>query len=131
MVRVMRHARPFADEVVFWSWLTVIARSAIADRCRRRSSWRRLLERFIDVLEQTRAGIEMNRDLSSGELERAMSRINPESRALLERKYDEKWSVRRLADAENVSEKVIEHRLAKVRIELGHALRKVREEEAS
>lgn len=131
MLRVMRHARPFADEVMFWSWLTVIARSAITDHFRRRSTWRRFLDRFIDVLERARAGTEMNRDLSSNALERAMERIDPESRTLLERKYDDKWSVRRLADADNVSEKVIEHRLAKARFELGRTIQKVREEEAS
>ncbi|HEY1121442.1 MAG TPA: sigma-70 family RNA polymerase sigma factor [Haloferula sp.] len=131
MLRVMRHARPFADEEAFWSWLTVIARSAITDHWRRRSTWRRLLDRFIDVLERARAGVEMNRDLSSNALERAMARIDPELRKLLERKYDEKWSVRRLADAENVSEKVIEHRLAKARVELGRAIEKIREEETS
>jgi hypothetical protein len=60
-----------------------------------------------------------------------MARMDAGLRKLLERKYDEKWSVRRLADAENVSEKVIEHRLAKARIELGRAMQKVREEEAS
>jgi RNA polymerase sigma-70 factor, ECF subfamily len=131
MLRVMRHARPFDDEVVFWSWLTVIARSAIADHWRRRSTWRRLLDRLVDVLERARSGIEIDRDVSSNDLERAMTRMDAGLRKLLERKYDEKWSVRRLADAENVSEKVIEHRLAKARIELGRAMQKVREEEAS
>jgi RNA polymerase sigma factor (sigma-70 family) len=56
MLRVMRHARPFDDEVVFWSWLTVIARSAIADHWRRRSTWRRFLDRFVDVLDRDQPG---------------------------------------------------------------------------
>jgi len=131
MLRVMRHARPFEDEVVFWSWLTVIARSALADHRRRRSTWRRFLDRLVNVLERARPGIGIDRDVPANELERAMAKVDPGLRKLLERKYDEKWSVRRLADAENVSEKVIEHRLAKARIQLGRALGKVREEEAS
>ncbi|MEK7950471.1 RNA polymerase sigma factor [Luteolibacter soli] len=127
MLRVMRHARPFSDEAAFWSWLTVIARSAITDHWRKRSAWRRFLDRFVS--DRSRAPAERGR--SDDGFERALAGMDDGMRKLLERKYDEKWSVRRLADAENVSEKVLEHRLAKARLELGRAMRRIGEEDAS
>src|SRR5439155_22845714 len=36
MTRVVRYARPFDSEEVFWSWLTVLARSAVVDAGRKR-----------------------------------------------------------------------------------------------
>src|ERR1017187_640134 len=37
-VRVARHVRWFDSEAVFWSWLTVLARSSIADELDRKST---------------------------------------------------------------------------------------------
>lgn len=69
--------------------------------------------------------------MSDTGFERAMAMVGEMQRRLLERKYDEKWSVRRLADADGVTEKAIERRLAKARAELGRALRKIEKEDAS
>lgn len=125
MLRVMRHARPFADEAAFWCWLTVIVRSALADHGRKRSAWRRFLDRFVG---QEPVGQDAIPD--SG-FERAMALLDGPPRRLLERKYDEKWSVRRLAEADGVSGKTIEHRLAKARVALARAMRKIEKEDAS
>src|SRR2546428_646850 len=38
MTRVVRYARPFDSEEVFWSWLTVLARSAEVDAGRKQTS---------------------------------------------------------------------------------------------
>jgi len=35
LVRVTRHIKVFRDENVFWSWLTVLARSALADETKK------------------------------------------------------------------------------------------------
>jgi RNA polymerase sigma-70 factor (ECF subfamily) len=45
-IRVARHARAFNTEEKFWSWLTVLARSAAADGGRKRRSYWRLLTRY-------------------------------------------------------------------------------------
>ena len=36
LVRLVRYSRVFSDEAVFWSWLTVLARSALSDDKRKR-----------------------------------------------------------------------------------------------
>ena len=44
--RVVRYLRVFTDENVFWSWLTVLARSAFFDQCRKRRRYFAFLDRF-------------------------------------------------------------------------------------
>ncbi|MFP6855672.1 MAG: sigma factor [Roseibacillus sp.] len=39
LLRAVRYMRVFHDEAALWSWLTVLARSAVADHGRRRSRW--------------------------------------------------------------------------------------------
>ena len=46
LVRVVRHIKPFPDEAVFWSWLTVLARSALCDQTRKRRRYLAFLGRF-------------------------------------------------------------------------------------
>ena len=46
LVRVVKHVKPFEAEEKFWSWLTVLARSALADESRKRRRYFSFLERF-------------------------------------------------------------------------------------
>ena len=46
LVRVVRHIKPFREEGVFWSWLTVLARSALSDQTRKRRRYLAFLDRF-------------------------------------------------------------------------------------
>jgi len=46
LVRVVRHIKPFREEAIFWSWLTVLARSALSDQSRKRRRYLAFLERF-------------------------------------------------------------------------------------
>src|SRR5687767_970770 len=46
LLRVVRHIRRFDSEEEFWSWLTVLARSAATDQKRRERSYMMLLGRF-------------------------------------------------------------------------------------
>ena len=39
LLRAVRYMRVFHDEAALWSWLTVLARSEVADHGRRRSRW--------------------------------------------------------------------------------------------
>src|SRR5439155_13466587 len=45
-LRVVRHIRRFDAEAVFWSWLTVLARSALVDEERKRHRHLAFLDRF-------------------------------------------------------------------------------------
>ncbi len=45
-IRVLRHARVFCDEEIFWCWLKRVARSAAQDRGRKHSRYLNLLESF-------------------------------------------------------------------------------------
>src|SRR5450759_4647475 len=46
LVRVARHIKVFPSEAVFWSWLTVLARSALCDQTRKRRRYLAFLDRF-------------------------------------------------------------------------------------
>ena len=46
LVRVTRHIKVFRDETAFWSWLTVLARSAFADETRKQRRYFSFLDRF-------------------------------------------------------------------------------------
>ncbi len=46
LVRVVRHIKVFQGEAALWSWLTVLARSALSDQSRKRRRYLAFLERF-------------------------------------------------------------------------------------
>src|SRR5882762_10836374 len=46
MTRVIRYARPFDSEEIFWSWLTVLARSSVVDAGRKRQRYWQLLKNY-------------------------------------------------------------------------------------
>ena len=56
LVRVTRHLKFFQDEEIFWSWLTVLARSAFADERRKKRRYFSFLERFTVHAEIEPAG---------------------------------------------------------------------------
>lgn len=88
LVRVVRHIKPFADESVFWSWLTVLARSAITDQTRKRRRYLAFLDRFTrharaqqSVPEDTDAEAQL-----FSLLDRALEGLPEVERALMEQK---------------------------------------------
>src|ERR1035441_10881638 len=46
LVRVVRHIKVFPTDAVLWSWLTVLARSALSDQNRKRRRYLAFLDRF-------------------------------------------------------------------------------------
>src|SRR5882757_6783553 len=46
LVRVVKHIRKFATENELWSWLTVLAKTALFDQTRKRKRYWSFLERF-------------------------------------------------------------------------------------
>lgn len=133
LMRVVKHIRVFPSEEIFWSWLTVLARSSVTDEHRRRRRYLAFLDRFAsnpsveDSSLNGDGGGERLREL----LNRNLASLPPEERTLLERKYFEHRSVRDIAELEQVSEKTIESRLVRVRRKLKAAVLAALHDEAN
>ena len=119
LLRVARHAKKFDSEDAFWSWLTVLARSSVADERRRSGRYGSFLERFfhrnsIEREEQANENYSHLKEL----LEVNLQALPLEDRDILERKYFEGESVRQIAQAAQLSEKAVESRLVRIRQKL-------------
>lgn len=117
LVRVVRHIRVFHGENIFWSWLTVLARSAVSDETRKRRRYLAFLDRFS---EHARAELDLARSDQAEEqlrllLERNVASLPHDERQLVEWKYFERRSVREIAEELQTTEKTIESRLVRVR----------------
>ena len=120
LVRLARHVKPFDQEDKVWSWLTVLARSALADDSRKQRRWFAFLERFSrqSELDQTA--------LNDGEADRTLrellaqkvSALLPDEQELITQKYRLHRSVREIAGAQGSTEKAVESKLARVRRKL-------------
>jgi RNA polymerase sigma-70 factor (ECF subfamily) len=125
LLRVVRHARRFDSEPVFWSWLTVLARSSVVDAERKRSRYQALLERFFhnaDPAPPTTDAEAENRLMSL--LEKNLDELAMEDRALIDQKYFAGESVRDIAATQGATEKAIESRLVRIRRQLREAVLK-------
>ena len=124
LVRVVRYIRVFTNETVFWSWLTVLARSALADQTRKRRRYLGFLERFTEAsrIRQTLADAPSGEPDLVGCLEQSLARLPFEERDLLERKYFARESVQRIAAELNTTEKAVESRLGRIRRKLKSGL---------
>jgi RNA polymerase sigma-70 factor (ECF subfamily) len=120
LVRVARHIKPFDAEDKFWSWLTVLARTALADESRKQRRWLAFLERFSRHAE--RENDPLNNGAADDKLRellaRTVSALPPEERALLAEKYDQRRSVREIAETRQTTEKAVESKLSRVRRKL-------------
>lgn len=119
--RVVRHIRKFDDEETFWSWLTVLARSAHADERKKRRRYLAFLDRFTrqtevasDVLLSSADGDEALADM----LATSVAALPEDERRLIEWKYTECRGVREIAASLGTSEKAVESRLGRVRLKL-------------
>jgi len=124
MVRVVRHIKPFPDEGVFWSWLTVLARSALSDQTRKRRRYLAFLDRFTRDAQVQHAALDNGeadaRLLAS--LDCGLEALPEDERDLVEQKYFARLSVREIAAELQTSEKAIESRLVRVRRKLKQAV---------
>lgn len=124
LVRVTRHVKVFRDENVFWSWLTVLARSAQADETRKRRRYFAFLDRF------TRHAQVENNSVSDAEienqlkalLENQVAALPPDERELVWQKYFVHRTVREIADDLQTTEKAVESKLSRIRKRLKDAV---------
>lgn len=124
LLRVVRHIRIFPREEVFWSWLTVLARSAFHDQTRKQNRYLAFLQRFTRQAQIEAAGPDSRS--ASARMETALAssvaELPDEERHLVEGKYFQRRSVRELAEALGTSEKAIESHLVRIRRKLKEAL---------
>lgn len=119
LARVVRYIKVFPDEATFWSWLTVLARSSVADESKKRRRYLAFLDRFNQqstVVDGSSTDAEDERIRSI--LGRHLDLLPVDDRALVESKYFAHKSVRALAEEHQTSEKAIESRLSRIRRKL-------------
>ena len=124
MVRVVRHIKVFPNDAVFWSWLTVLARSALSDHNRKRRRYLAFLDKFTWHMHPQPAipdEPEAETRLVSL-LEISLAALPFDERQLLEAKYFTRRSVREMAEELDVSEKAVESRLVRIRRKLRVAI---------
>jgi len=117
LTRVVQHIRPFSAENVFWSWLTVLARSALFDQSRKRRRYLAFLDRFArHAIFETPAGPDEGSDSRLSDLlKRHTAALPVQDKELLEAKYTRGQSVREIADQLHTTEKAVESRLVRIR----------------
>jgi RNA polymerase sigma-70 factor (ECF subfamily) len=124
LVRVTRHIKIFRDETVFWSWLTVLARTTYADETKKRRRYFSFLERFTRHTGVENDGVKDNQTDERLKLllECQVTSLPPDEQKLVEQKYSARRSVREIADELRTTEKAVESKLSRVRRKLKDAV---------
>jgi RNA polymerase sigma-70 factor (ECF subfamily) len=124
LLRVVRYARPFEVEDVFWSWLKAVARSAARDRGRRQRRYLNLLQRFTLRWQLSKTQVFEEEDRLRELLEESLGELDATDRRLVEEKYLGEATVKELAAQTGLTDKAVESRLLRVRRELRQRLLK-------
>ena len=123
LVRVARHIKVFRDGDVFWSWLTVLARTAFADERKKRQRYFFFLERFKRQAEVE--GQDANDDQADERLNallrRRVAALPPNEQKLIELKYIGRRTAREIAGELQMTEKAVESQLSRIRRKLKDA----------
>jgi len=118
LLRVVRHIRKFDSEEAFWSWLTVLARSAVVDEERKRHRYLAFLDRFFQR-EEVEAVADADADERLNELlEQNLGTLSWDERELIKRKYFARESVKEIAADTGGTEKAVESQLVRIRRKL-------------
>jgi RNA polymerase sigma-70 factor (ECF subfamily) len=118
LLRVVRHIRKFDSEEAFWSWLTVLARSAVVDEERKRHRYLAFLDRFfqraeVETVADSDADERLNQLLAAN-----LDALSWDERELIQRKYFARESVKEIAADVGATEKAVESQLVRVRRKL-------------
>lgn len=117
LLRAVKHMRAFDSEEALWSWLTVLAKSAVVDHGRKVSRFRRFLRAFVPERIVKIPPDEV--------LKEASRKLSSENRQLLAWKYEEGSTVSEIAGLLEISEKAVESRLTRARAALKKNYRKL------
>ncbi len=119
LLRVVRYARVFDSEDVFWSWLKALGRSAARDAGRKQQRYSALLQNFaLRWRQQSEQAPTDGGDRLCAALKESLDELDPTRRTLLEAKYLDGTTVKELCLQAGVSEKALESRLLRLRQEL-------------
>jgi len=124
LLRVVRYARPFESEEIFWSWLKMVARSAARDGGRKNRRYLNLLQNFALRWRQPPTGEAHDESDLRPLLEESLAEMESPDRRLIEGKYLDGSSVRELSGATGLTAKAVESRLLRLRRELRETLLK-------
>jgi RNA polymerase sigma-70 factor (ECF subfamily) len=129
LLRVVRHVRRFDTEDAFWSWLTVVARSAARDGWRKRQRYFGLLQRFALHSEESVATTDPSGGNPLGPmLEESLAELDAPDRQMVLGKYLDGETVKELAAETGLTEKAVESRLLRLRRHVRESmLKKIRE----
>lgn len=120
MLRVVRYLRPCAHAGQLWAWLRQAARSSLVDALRRQRR-----HEDIDRVDFACEQLPEDEDgLLLEALERCLTRLGEEERALIEQRYWQDKSHQDLASEHDASVKAVESRLARLRSRLRRMLLK-------
>jgi RNA polymerase sigma-70 factor (ECF subfamily) len=126
LIRVVRYVKVFSKEEIFWSWLTVLARSAHADHRRKRGRYRAFMDRFSTQSHIEHVAPDAAND--EGRLDDALQRrlldLPAEEQDLIRLKYADEMSVAGIAQRIDMTEKAVESWLVRVRRKLKQAVLK-------
>ncbi len=120
-LRIARHAKSFAGETAFWSWLCCVLRCTAIDHSRQVQRRLLLLEKFAHwraLHSKDQAAWLASTNDASTLVEEALAELPSDDAALLRRKYCEGWSTSELAASFATTPKAVEHRLARLRVRL-------------
>jgi len=122
MVKASRYLKPFAEEVVLWSWLRQVAKTAFIDILRRSQKAPHFVP--LEVLKEgDRASIDPS-DTDGGletALQDALKLLPVDEQQLLRWTYSEDLSQKEIAASIQSTPKAVESKLARIR----HKLRKI------
>lgn len=124
LVRVTRHIKVFDAEEKFWSWLTVLVRSALTDERRKRGRYFAFLTRFASHSElESTVEYDGEPDETLGALLKAkLVSLPADEQQLIEQKYTARRSVREIAEECQTTEKAVESKLSRIRRKLKDAV---------
>jgi RNA polymerase sigma factor (sigma-70 family) len=122
-LKSLRHLRPLPDEAALWAWLARAARTAAADAGRRSRRYTALLARvaaiFSPASEPPPADTEA---IWLAALERALTELDGDSRALIEARYFGRRPLADIAAEHSSTDRAIEGRLARIREKLRRSI---------
>ena len=114
-LRVTRHVRVFEEEAVFWRWLTVVARTALADENRKERRYLSFLDRFWRTDAAAPPASPAPLEQLEAALQHALGTLANEDRWIIEAKYLQRRPVRAIAEELGTTEKAVESRLTRIR----------------
>jgi len=124
LLRVVRHAREFDREDVFWSWLKAVARNTARDGARKQRRYFALLQgfgfRLGDATVTTGPDEYRLKDL----LTECLAELDPPDRRLIEAKYLGGATTMEIATQTDLTAKAVESRLLRLRRQLADSLLK-------